>query len=122
MVVVTLDEVLPLALLARLAFIASRNQTVLSKTWWNHAFVIILALSYSLYPLPVIVGPTTLVSLAVSLLCIWKLASLAVRYPPRHYQWHVECYLPYLTRAKLRLRCSWPYCKYRSWYVATYWC
>ena len=45
MVVVTLDEVLPLALLARLAFIASRNQTALSETQWNHAFVIILALS-----------------------------------------------------------------------------
>ena len=32
MVVVTLDEVLPLALLARLAFIASRNQTALGDS------------------------------------------------------------------------------------------
>ena len=56
MVVVTLDEVLPLALLARLTFIANRNQTALSETQWNHAFVIILALSYSLYPLPVILS------------------------------------------------------------------
>ena len=45
MVVVTLDEVLPLALRAQLAFIASRDQTAFSKTQWNHAFMIILALS-----------------------------------------------------------------------------
>jgi phosphatidylinositol glycan class O len=79
-VAVTLDEVVPLALLARLAFFASGHQATLSSIQWKSAFVLTPKVSYPLSPLLVILnsfGPTTLVVLAASLLGIWNVAPLA---------------------------------------------
>ena len=80
-VAVTLDEVVPLALLARLAFFASGHQATLSSIQWKSAFVLTPTVSYPLSPLLVILnsfGPTTLVALAASLVGIWNVAPLAV--------------------------------------------
>jgi phosphatidylinositol glycan class O len=80
-VAVTLDEVVPLALLARLAFFASGHQATLSSIQWKSAFVLTSTVSYPLSPLLVILnsfGPTTLVALAASLIGIWNVAPLSV--------------------------------------------
>ena len=76
---VTLDEVVPLALLARLAFFASGHQATLSSIQWKSAFVLNPTVTYPLSPLQVIVnsfGPTTLIALATLLLGIWNVAPL----------------------------------------------
>ena len=76
---VTLDEVVPLALLARLAFFASGHQATLSSIQWKSAFVLTPTVTYPLSPLLVILntfGPTTLIALATSLLGIWNVAPL----------------------------------------------
>lgn len=78
-VAVTLDEVVPLALLARLAFFASGHQATLSSIQWKSAFVLTPTVTYPLSPLLVILntfGPTTLIALATSLLGIWNVAPL----------------------------------------------
>jgi phosphatidylinositol glycan class O len=78
-VAVTLDEVVPLALLARLAFFASGHQATLSSIQWKSAFVLTRTVTYPLSPLLVILntfGPTALIALATSLLGIWNLAPL----------------------------------------------
>jgi GPI ethanolamine phosphate transferase 3 subunit O len=78
-VAVTLDEVVPLALLARLAFFASGHQATLSSIQWKSAFVLTPTVIYPLSPLPLILntfGPTTLIALATSLLGIWNVAPL----------------------------------------------
>jgi phosphatidylinositol glycan class O len=80
-VAVTLDEVVPLALLARLAFFASGHQATLSSIQWKSAFVLTPTVTYPLSPLLVILntfGPTTLIALATSLLGIWNVAPLRV--------------------------------------------
>ncbi|KAI0272081.1 hypothetical protein BGY98DRAFT_1002678 [Russula aff. rugulosa BPL654] len=89
-VAVTLDEVVPLALLARLAFFASGHQATLSSIQWKSAFVLTPTVTYPLSPLLVILnsfGPTTLIALATSLLGIWNVAPLdtttAPSPPPR---------------------------------------
>jgi GPI ethanolamine phosphate transferase 3 subunit O len=76
-VAVTLDEVVPLALLARLAFFASGHQATLSSIQWKSAFVLTPKVTYPLSPLLVILnsfGPTTLIALATSLVGIWNVA------------------------------------------------
>ena len=78
---VTLDEVVPIALLAQLAFFASGHQATFTSLQWKAAFVITPTLSYPLSPLFVILntfGPTTLLALAVPLLGIWNVSPLAV--------------------------------------------
>jgi phosphatidylinositol glycan class O len=78
-VTLTLDEVVPLALLARLAFFASGHQATLSSIQWKSAFVLTPTVTYPLSPLLVILntfGPTTLIALATSLLGIWNVAPL----------------------------------------------
>ena len=76
---VTLDEVIPLALLARLAFFASGHQATLSSIQWKSAFVLTPTVTYPLSPVLVILntfGPTTLIALATLLLGIWNVAPL----------------------------------------------
>ena len=78
-VAVTLDEGVPLALLARLAFFASGHQATLSSIQWKSAFVLTPTVTYPLSPLLVILntfGPTTLIALATPLLGIWNVAPL----------------------------------------------
>jgi len=78
-VAVTLDEVVPLALLARLVFFTSGHQATLSSIQWKSAFVLTPTVTYPLSPLLVILnafGPTTLIALATSLLGIWNVAPL----------------------------------------------
>ena len=78
-VAVTLDEVVPLALLARLVFFASGHQATLSSIQWKSAFVLTPTVIYPLSPLLVIInsfGPTALIALATSLLGIWNVAPL----------------------------------------------
>jgi GPI ethanolamine phosphate transferase 3 subunit O len=75
---VTLDEVVPLALLARLAFFASGHQATLSSIQWKSAFVLHPTVTYPLSPLLVILntfGPTALIAIAASL-GIWNVAPL----------------------------------------------
>ena len=86
-VAVTLDEVVPLALLARLAFFASGHQATLSSIQWKSAFVLTPTVTYPLSPLLVILntfGPTTLIALATSLLGIWNVAPLDTTTSPPH--------------------------------------
>jgi phosphatidylinositol glycan class O len=78
---VTMDEVVPLALLAQLTFFASGHQATLVSLQWKAAFVLTPKLSYALSPLLMILntfGPTALIALAVPLLGIWNIAPLAV--------------------------------------------
>ena len=82
---VSLNEVVPLALLARLAFFASGHQATLSSIQWKSAFVLTPTVSYTLSPLLVILntfGPGTLVALAALLLGIWNVAPLTVASDP----------------------------------------
>ena len=77
---VRVDEVVPLALLARLAFFASGHQATFVSLQWKAAFVLTPTLSYSLSGLFMILntlGPTALIALAVPLLGIWNVAPLA---------------------------------------------
>jgi phosphatidylinositol glycan class O len=77
---VTLDEVVPIALLARLAFFASGHQATISSIQWKSAFVLTPTVSYPFSPLLVILntfGPAMLVALAALLLGIWNVAPLA---------------------------------------------
>ena len=77
---VSLDEVVPIALLARLAFFASGHQATISSIQWKSAFVLTSTVSYPFSPLLVILntfGPTMLVVLAALLLGIWNVAPLA---------------------------------------------
>jgi phosphatidylinositol glycan class O len=78
-VAVTLDEVIPLALLARLAFFASGHQATLSSIQWKSAFMLTPTVTYPFSPLLVILnsfGPTTLIALATLLVGIWNVAPL----------------------------------------------
>jgi phosphatidylinositol glycan class O len=78
---VRMDEVVPLALLAQLAFFASGHQATLVSLQWKAAFVLTSKVSYPFSPLFVILntfGPTTLIALAVPLVGIWNVAPLAV--------------------------------------------
>ena len=77
----TIDEIVPLALLAQLAFFASGHQATLVSLQWKAAFVLTPTVSYPLSPLFVILntfGPTALIALAVLLLGTWNVAPLAV--------------------------------------------
>jgi phosphatidylinositol glycan class O len=83
-VAVTLDEVVPLALLARLEFFASGHQATLSSIQWKSAFVLTPTVTYPLSPLLVILntfGPTTLIALATPLLGIWNVVPLGTTTP-----------------------------------------
>ena len=74
-VAVSLDEVVPLALLARLASFASGHQATLSSIQWKSAFVLTPTVSYPFSHLLAILntfGPGTLVALAALLLGIWN--------------------------------------------------
>jgi len=74
------DEVVPLALLAQLAFFASGHQATLVSLQWKAAFVLTSKVSYPLSPLFVILntfGPTALIALAAPLIGIWNVAPLA---------------------------------------------
>jgi len=78
---VRVDEVVPIALLPRLAFFASRHQETSVSLQWKAAFVITPTLSYSLSSLSMTLntlGPTLLIALGVPLLGIWNVAPLAV--------------------------------------------
>jgi len=79
--VVTLDEVVPLALLAQLALFATGHQAVIASVQWKSAFVLTSTASYLLSP-PLVVlnsfGPTALLALAAPLLGIWNVAPLGV--------------------------------------------
>ena len=78
---VTVDEMVPLALLAQIAFFASGHQATFVSLQWKAAFVLTPTVSYPLSPLFVIIntlGPTTLIALAVPLLGTWNVAPLAV--------------------------------------------
>ncbi|KAI0298191.1 hypothetical protein BC826DRAFT_1103125 [Russula brevipes] len=78
---VTFDEVVPLALLAQLAFFASGHQATLTSLQWKTAFVLTPTVSYPASPLLVILntfGPTALLAFGVPLLGIWNVAPLAV--------------------------------------------
>jgi len=77
---VRMDEVVPLALLAQLAFFASGHQATLVSLQWKAAFVLTSKVSYPLSPLFVILntfGPTALIVLAAPLVGIWNVAPLA---------------------------------------------
>jgi phosphatidylinositol glycan class O len=79
--VVTLDEVVPLALLAQLVFFASGHQATLTSLQWKTAFVLTPTVSYPASPLLVILntfGPTALLAFGAPLLGIWNVAPLAV--------------------------------------------
>lgn len=78
---VTVDEVVPLALLAQLAFFASGHQATFVSLQWKAAFVLTPTLSYPLSPMFMILntlGPTALIALAVPLLGTWNVAPLAM--------------------------------------------
>ena len=71
----------PLALLAQLAFFASGHQATLVSLQWKAAFVFTSKVSYLLSPLFVVLntfGPTALIALAAPLVGIWNVALLAV--------------------------------------------
>jgi hypothetical protein len=93
-VAVTLDEVVPLALLARLAFFASGHQVTLSSIRAHTPTV-----TYPLSPLLVILNTfctITLIALATSLFGIWNVAPLTrtpVTPPPHSH--HIEGYNPH---------------------------
>ncbi|KAI9442126.1 hypothetical protein H4582DRAFT_2126711 [Lactarius indigo] len=77
---VSFDEIVPLALLAQLAFFASGHQATLASVQWKSAFVLTSTVSYPLSPLLVIIntfGPTALLALAAPLIGIWNVAPLA---------------------------------------------
>jgi GPI ethanolamine phosphate transferase 3 subunit O len=77
--VVAFDEIVPLALLAQLAFFASGHQATIPSLQWKSAFVLTPTLSYPLAPLFMVLntlGPTALVAFAAPLLGIWNLAPL----------------------------------------------
>ena len=76
-----MDEVVPVALLAQLAFFASGHQATLMSLQWKAAFVLTSKVSYPLSPLFVILNtfdPTAHIALAVPLVGIWNVAPLAV--------------------------------------------
>ena len=78
---VRVDKVVPIALLARLAFFASGHQATSVSLQWKAAFVLTPTLSYSLSGLSMILntlGHTALIALAVPLLEIWNVAPLVV--------------------------------------------
>jgi phosphatidylinositol glycan class O len=78
---VTVDEVVPLVLLAQLAFFASGHQATFVSLQWKAAFVLSPSMSFALagpFMLLNTLGPTALVVLAVPLLGIWNVAPLAV--------------------------------------------
>jgi phosphatidylinositol glycan class O len=78
---VTVDEMVPLALLAQLVFFASGHQATFVSLQWKAAFVLTPTVSYPLSPLFVILntlGPTALIAIAVPLLGTWNVAPLAV--------------------------------------------
>jgi len=82
--VVSLDEVVPLALLAQLAFFSTGHQAVIASVQWKSAFVLTPTLSFVLSPPLVILnslGPTALLALAAPLLGIWNVAPLGVGAP-----------------------------------------
>ena len=82
--VVTLDEVVPLALLAQLALFATGHQAVIASVQWRSAFVLTSTASYFLSPPLVILnsfGPTALLAFAAPLLGIWNVAPLGVVAP-----------------------------------------
>jgi phosphatidylinositol glycan class O len=63
-----MDKVVPLALLAQFAFVASGHQATLVSLQWNAAFVVTSKVSYALSPLFIILntfGPTALTAFAV---------------------------------------------------------
>ena len=77
---VRFDEIVPLALLAQLAFFASGHQATLASLQWKSAFVLTPTASYTLAPILVVLntfGPTVLVALAAPLLGLWNVAPLA---------------------------------------------
>ncbi|KAI9513378.1 hypothetical protein F5148DRAFT_1155355 [Russula earlei] len=78
---VTLDEVVPLALLAQLAFFATGHQATLVSLQWKAAFVLTPTVSYTLALLFVglnTLGPTALLAFAAPLVGIWNVAPLAM--------------------------------------------
>jgi phosphatidylinositol glycan class O len=73
--------VVPIALLAWLAFFASGHQAMSMSLQWKATFVLTPTLSYSPSSLSMTLntlGPTALIALAVPLLVIWNVAPLAV--------------------------------------------
>jgi phosphatidylinositol glycan class O len=78
---VRVDEVVPIVLLARLAFFAGRHQATFVSLQWKVTFVLMPTLSYSLSSLSMTLntlGPTALIVLGVPLLGIWNIAPLTV--------------------------------------------
>ncbi|KAN0129780.1 hypothetical protein V8E53_012445 [Lactarius tabidus] len=74
---VSFDEIALLALLAQLAFFASRHQATLVSVQWKSVFVLTPTVSYPFSPLLVILnafGPTALIALAAPLNGIWNVA------------------------------------------------
>ncbi|KAI0315940.1 hypothetical protein OF83DRAFT_1129538 [Amylostereum chailletii] len=78
---VSLDEILPIALLALHAFYTTGHQSTISSIQWKSAFVLTPTVSYPFSPLVVILntfGPVFLFALAVPLVALWKVAPLNV--------------------------------------------
>jgi len=78
---VRVDKVVPIALLARLAFFASQHQETSVSLQWKAIFVLTPTLSYSLSSLSMTLntlGPTALIALGVPLLGIWNVAPFTV--------------------------------------------
>jgi hypothetical protein len=73
--------VVPIALLAQLAFFASQHQETSVSLQWKATFVLTPTLSYLLSSLSMTLntlGPTAVIALGVPLLGIWNVAPLTV--------------------------------------------
>ena len=78
---VRVDEVVPIALLAWLAFFASGHQETSVSLQWKATFVLTPTLSYSLSSLSMTLntlGPMAFITLSVPLLGIWNVVPLVV--------------------------------------------
>ncbi|KAI0263618.1 hypothetical protein BC834DRAFT_938601 [Gloeopeniophorella convolvens] len=78
---VALGEIVPLALLAQLAFFASGHEAVVASVQWKSAFVLTRGVSRVLSPALVVLntlGAPALLAGAAPLLALWNVAPLAV--------------------------------------------